>query len=76
MSILGIEKIIYGVSNVGECARYLTDWGFHSIDSHDPQGKIFATQEKHKLFCAKAMTKSYPHCITRVLSLVVHAGVK
>ncbi len=60
MSILGIEKIIYGVLNVDECARYLTDWGFHSIDSHDPQCKIFATEEKTQIVLRQSNDKILP----------------
>ena len=46
MSILGIEKIIYGVDDIEECTRYLVDWGFHFSDTHDPVCKVFFTEEK------------------------------
>ena len=34
MTILGIEQITYGVTDLGECRRFFADWGLKDV-AHD-----------------------------------------
>ena len=33
--ITGIDKVVYGVEDIGECARFFTDWGLSSAGESD-----------------------------------------
>ena len=41
MNILGIERVVYGVTDLEACSRYLSDWGFTAAGNGD-----FETAEK------------------------------
>jgi hypothetical protein len=45
MNIIGIEKIVYGVTDMAAGSRYLTDWGFRPLAS-SPSAADFATAEQ------------------------------
>ena len=45
MNIIGIERIVYGVTDLAACARYLTDWGFMARPG-DGAAHAFETAEK------------------------------
>jgi catechol 2,3-dioxygenase-like lactoylglutathione lyase family enzyme len=45
MNIIGIERIVYGVTDLAACARYMNDWGFLETAS-GATGATFETAEK------------------------------
>ncbi len=45
MNIIGIEKIVYGVTDLAACSRYMSDWGFASRGTTST-GADFETAEK------------------------------
>ncbi len=45
MNIIGIERIVYGVTDFAACVRYLTDWGF-APRAADATAAEFETAEK------------------------------
>ena len=45
MNIIGIERIVYGVTDMVACSRYLGDWGF-APGKAVATGADFETTEK------------------------------
>ena len=43
--IIGIERLVYGVTDEAACARYLTDWGFDAR-GESPMQREFGTREQ------------------------------
>src|SRR3954467_14502800 len=44
MSIVGLQRVTYGVADLADAARFWTDFGLKSIPSADDE-RVFATQE-------------------------------
>ena len=59
MNIIGIERIVYGVTDLPACVRYLNDWGFHPC-SQDEGGADFETAEKTVVSLRHAGDASLP----------------
>jgi len=53
MNIIGIESIIYGVTDVEICCRYLTDWGLELVSKNN-KSSVFETLEKTTINLRKA----------------------
>lgn len=47
--IVGIESLIYGVGDVGECARFFDDFGLIRDPSGDPSAAVFVLPEGSKV---------------------------
>jgi catechol 2,3-dioxygenase-like lactoylglutathione lyase family enzyme len=43
MTVMRVERVVYGVSDLGECARFFSDFGLDRVDGEGP-GTRFATQ--------------------------------
>ncbi|MBT3990656.1 MAG: hypothetical protein HOG95_07230 [Rhodospirillaceae bacterium] len=63
MNIIGVEAVIYGVTDLEKCTRYFTDWGLIPVSS-DETGAVFETLEKTTVQLRNADNPSLPpvHC--------------
>lgn len=59
MSILRVESVIYGVEDIAEGRKFLTDWGLEEIDSGE-NGAIFRTLENQHMVVRKIDDAALP----------------
>lgn len=59
MSILGIEQITYGVTDLATCRRFFADWGLREI-AHDDAHAVFETMNGCTVRVVDARDPSLP----------------
>jgi catechol 2,3-dioxygenase-like lactoylglutathione lyase family enzyme len=59
MTILGIEQIIYGVTDLATCRRFFADWGLKEV-AHDETHARFETLNGCTILAVDANDPSLP----------------
>ena len=56
MTVMRVERVVYGVPNLEECVRFFTDFGLDPLDG-GPSGARFATRRARCSSCGTPMTE-------------------